>query len=351
MEDAALRALFVPFDNRDLAVPAGPVAFLRARAGIALQAFVHTWRQAKLVAEQTFRPVADELMANGIETVGAVNGSFPLVLVLPARQRDEARAQLARALALAQPGGTVVASVANAEGAKSIEGDFRRLVSDVQVISKHKCRVMWARNDAACVDTAQRDAWIAQDQPQPIAQGRFLSRPGVFAWDRIDLASQLLAEQLPTDLSGQGADLGAGYGFLSAEVVRQCPRVTGLHLYEAEQRALELARVNLPGALAAAGRMDVAMDYFWHDVAKGLPHRYDFVVMNPPFHVGRIDVPELGRAFVRAAAAALRGGGRLLLVANRHLPYEQTLAEQFGEVRVLADAQGFKVISARKAAV
>jgi 16S rRNA (guanine1207-N2)-methyltransferase len=70
--------------------------------------------------------------------------------------------------------------------------------------------------------------------------------------------------------------------------------------------------------------------------------------MNPPFHVGRSDAPELGRAFIAAAARALRPGGRLWLVANRHLPYEAALAGAFAFVNVLADAQGFKVITARK---
>ena len=57
----------------------------------------------------------------------------------------------------------------------------------------------------------------------------------------------------------------------------------------------------------------------------------------------------IGRAFIAAAAAALKPGGRLWLVANRHLPYEQALARGFGEVRKLADAGGFKVIHAVKA--
>nr|HMM25973.1 methyltransferase [Pseudoxanthomonas mexicana] len=39
----------------------------------------------------------------------------------------------------------------------------------------------------------------------------------------------------------------------------------------------------------------------------------------------------------------------LWLVANRHLPYEQTLNDQFGEVRVAGERDGFKVIAAVKA--
>ena len=43
------------------------------------------------------------------------------------------------------------------------------------------------------------------------------------------------------------------------------------------------------------------------------------------------------------------GGGRFLLVANRHLPYERGLAAAFARVEVLADAEGYKVIEAVRA--
>jgi 16S rRNA (guanine1207-N2)-methyltransferase len=90
----------------------------------------------------------------------------------------------------------------------------------------------------------------------------------------------------------------------------------------------------------------VVVSVHWHDVTRGLPHRYDAIVCNPPFHQGRADLPELGRAFIEAAAEALLPGGRLWLVANRHLPYEATLASRFAKVNRVAMQEGFKVIEA-----
>ncbi|KAG0921461.1 hypothetical protein G6F32_015094 [Rhizopus arrhizus] len=78
----------------------------------------------------------------------------------------------------------------------------------------------------------------------------------VFAWDRIDPASALLAEHLPADLAGRAAALGAGYGYLSRELLERCPKITALDLYEAEQRALALALHGhgLVGDLDTGGR-------------------------------------------------------------------------------------------------
>lgn len=313
--------------------------FLRARDGVALQGFA----RSNWLHEQTFKPVADRLVDRGL-TVGAPSADdrFPLILILPPRQRDEARALIARALDHAADDGVVVVAMANDEGARSGESDFATLCGDVQTVSKHKCRVFRIDRERARIDESLRAQWRKGDAVQPIGDGRFVSRPGLFAWNRIDAASALLATHLPSSLAGRAADLGAGYGYLSCHLLTHCPGVATMHLYEAEARALEPARMNLSSC-----RRDAAVDILWHDVSRGLPGRYDVIVSNPPFHQqGRTEQPDLGRAFIRAAADALAVDGQLWLVANRHLPYETTLDECFSGVHDVADQHGFKVIRA-----
>ncbi|PXV58617.1 16S rRNA m(2)G 1207 methyltransferase [Dyella jiangningensis] len=333
----------MPFDTGELALPAdGRVLFLRARDGFRLREMARKgW-----VCEQGFKPFAEALTRSGLHVAPpGGNELFPLVLVLPPRQRDEARALFAQALQRASEGGVVLAAVPNAEGAKSAEGDLASLAGPLHTLSKHKCRVFWTQPLGATMDRGLLDAWTVLDAPR-LNDAGYVSRPGLFAWDRVDTASALLAEHLPADLAGRVADLGAGYGYLSAQLIARCPAVSSVDLYEAEARALEPARQNLERALSDSGR-DVAFEVHWHDVTQGLPKRYDVVVSNPPFHQGRADLPELGRAFIDTAADALLPHGRFWLVANRHLPYEATLASRFNEVRAVVMQDGFKVIEAR----
>lgn len=345
---AALQALQLPFATGALAWPPSDALFLHAQPG---------WPWSGFIAEQPFKPAADALLREGHavqvvdELPDTIAGGTPLVLLLPPRQRDALRTLLARAVDTCAEGGTVLVSVENDAGAKSVEADLRALMGGLDcTLSKHHCRVFWARKDATRCDGALLRQWRQRDAPRRIAapelaQGGFLSRPGAFAWDRIDPASALLAAHLPGDLRGHGADLGAGWGYLSLQVLARAPQVQALDLYEADARALALARHNLHDAGHAA-----ALGFHWHDVTAGLPHAYDFIVTNPPFHLhDRADRPELGQRFIAVAAQALRRGGRLYLVANRHLPYETALAAGFAHVRVLAQRDGFKVIEAVRA--
>jgi 16S rRNA (guanine1207-N2)-methyltransferase len=340
--DPALETLLLPLRDGALQWPVEGALFLRARDGWPL----HRQVLPGLVCEQGFKPDADALQRSGIALAAADDARrWALVLVLPPRQRDEARALLVRAIEHVAPGGRVLACMPNNEGAKSGEGDLVRLAGSLQTVSKHHCRVFWTAPLHGVVDPELAMQWRAADAPRPILDGRFTSRPGVFAWDRIDPASALLAAHLPDTLAGHGADLGCGYGYLASEVLARCGAVTALDLYEAQARALDLARGNLR-AFAA----QVALDFHWHDVTAGVPRRYDFIVSNPPFHAqGRADRPDIGQRFIAAAADALNPGGQLWLVANRHLPYEAVLDASFGSVRTVAQRDGFKVISAAKA--
>jgi 16S rRNA (guanine1207-N2)-methyltransferase len=317
--------------------------FLNARPGLQRAS------DLQLRAQQSFKPLWDALVhEQGSECVRTTEtalqpASQALILLLPNRQREAARAETARALLSLNEHGVLLAAVANSEGAGAFEADLRALCSEVSVASKHKCRVLIAR--AGGVDVSACEDWSSLDAPRPLRTSGLLKRPmlgapGLFAVDRIDAGSALLIEHLPNDLAGAAADLGAGVGVLSAALLERCPGITSMDLFEAEARAVELAQRNLADAR-------VPVHAHWSDVAAGIDGRFDVVVSNPPFHVGGRGLPALGQAFVRSAAAALKSGGRLLLVANAHLPYEAELARGFTDVQVRAATPAFKLIEAR----
>ena len=247
----------------------------------------------------------------------------------------ERRYVLALSLRALRPGASLTALAPKDTGgsrlAKELEG-FGCRVEEEGRRHQRICRA--ARPEAP----AGIEAAIAAGGPQRIGGAGLWTQPGVFSWDRDDPGSRLLIGALHV-LGGNGADLGCGIGVL-AKTVLAGPAVTRLDLVDLDRRALDAARRNVADPRAA---------FHWADARVG-PELggLDFVVMNPPFHDGGTEDKALGQAFIRRAHQALRPGGILWMVANRHLPYEAVLSEQFGRVTPRGEGQGFKLYEARK---
>ena len=150
--DPALETLWWPFDGGPLRWPAtGGGLFMGARAGWPMQGRA----VPGLVFEQAWKPEADALRQQGLALANDTDDArYPLVLLLPPRQREQARAWFARAIARLAPGGIIVACMPNKEGARSGEADLARLAGPLHSVSKHHCRVFWSRPLAAPADPA-----------------------------------------------------------------------------------------------------------------------------------------------------------------------------------------------------
>lgn len=335
--DSALDALFFALDHEPSLDSGGAVAFLRARAHPRLSRF-----KGRLVCEQDFKPRAAALEAQGWKVGRDVEGRrFPLVMVLPERQKLLTLHDLARGWDLVEPGGALVCSLPNDWGAKRFEGHLAEATGNKQTLSKNRCRVFWSRKTGSANEALLAE-WRAAGEPQRILDGRFWSRPGVFCWDRVDDGSALLVEHLPANISGVVADFGAGWGFLSDHLLRHHSEITSLDAFDADAAALEAARKNL-GLVPTR----IRPRFLWEDLTRRLEGktRYDFIIMNPPFHEARQPDPAIGARFIATAALALKPGGHLWLVANKHLPYERMMSEAFGEWRKVIETGGFKILT------
>ena len=279
----------------------------------------------------TFKPDADAWAARGYEVTREMpEGADHAIVVLP-RSRALARGLIAEAAALP---GMVAVDGQKTDGADSLFKEVRARLGELPTITRDHGRLFWFPGGTEALDD-----WCL-GVPTEGPEG-FVTQPGVFSEGKVDPGSELLAEALPAKLPAHVVDLGAGWGYLSRAILARAG-VERLDLVEAEARALDCARLNVTDPRAV---------FHWADATALRPEApVGAVVMNPPFHEGRAGAPDLGRAFIAAAAKMLAPTGRLYCVANRHLPYEATLRERFRDVEELPGTPAFKLYVASRPA-
>lgn len=276
------------------------------------------------------KPDVDALQSAGYEVCVTAPQTAALAVVFLPRAKVEARALVAQALDLA---GVVIVDGQKNEGIDSLYREIRERAQCSPAYSK--------AHGKSFVVRAEKGSFAdwAQSGTRCRNKDGYLTVPGVFSANGIDPASALLVQALPHKLGRRLADFGAGWGYLATQLLER-EEIESVDLVEADYAALECAKSNVG---------DPRTRFHWADATRWRPETaLDAVVMNPPFHEGRKGAPELGQVFIRNAAACLVPGGRLLMVANRHLPYEQTLSASFREVKEIGGDGRYKIFAASR---
>ncbi|MDG1340548.1 MAG: methyltransferase [Paracoccaceae bacterium] len=311
-------------DDGLIAIPSsGTIAVYRPDAALDLSALPRD----RTIVVHSFRPIHDLWKGRGWTVAAQDAPEATMSIVALPRSKAHARAMIAEACA--KTDGVVVVDGQKTEGIDSLYKDVRKRVSVVATLTKAHGRLFAFTASDGFADWA--------DAPTKVEE--FTTKPGVFSAEKLDQGSKALVAALPDKLPKQVADLGAGWGYLSQRILA-IQGIETLDLVEAEERALDCARLNVT---------DPRARFHWEDATTHAPSEpYQMVVMNPPFHTGRSGDPDIGRGFIMAAARMLTPQGRLLMVANRHLPYEAVLSERFKVVDELGGTPGFKVLMASR---
>ncbi len=246
-------------------------------------------------------------------------------------------------------GGRCYVAGANNEGIKPAQKTLAEIFGNANKLAEgasHRVIVSTKRQDAPFTEGIFDSPFLEGDsfsemfvtlRGMPIT---VYSRPGVFSWDHVDEATALLADHMTVNPGESVLDLGCGSGGLGVTAARLSG--TGVvRLVDADIEAVRSTR----GTIEVSGQKNCSVEI--SDVASAvIDERFDVVVTNPPFHVGKATNLELPQQFIRDAFEVLNPGGRLYLVANRTLPYEAMIETQFGAVTTVHDGQRFKVLSA-----
>ncbi|PIB26119.1 hypothetical protein BFP76_14270 [Amylibacter kogurei] len=323
--------LSIAFDAGHLELPTGNVVVLRAHADPVLKRF------ETVATVQSYKPEYDRLEQMGISVNSEIPTNADSAIVELTRSKGENLAMISLAYQMLPDGGALIVDGSKTDGIESILKTLRKYLPVDGVFSKSHGKTIWVTKSKDTPDEMRK--WANAIEPRKNQDG-FFTADGMFSADHIDPASQLLIEQITKPLAGMGADLGAGWGWLSRQALSAHEKISKMELIEAEKTALECAKRNID---------DPRASFQWQDVTTlSGKSRFDFVLCNPPFHQSRKADPELGRKFIRKASEILNPKGTLYLVANKQLAYETVLDETFQSWEYMAQTAQYKTIRAER---
>ena len=340
---------FVLPDNDNRSYPHQPakIACLNAEFSSAFDSDFKNYFKT-MVCEQPFRPKYLALKHAQYDVVAKLDPvnkqnthHFDACLIVAGKFRAVNENMLFKAQLLTRKDGLIIVAGAKNSGIASLRKNITIAGSNraIESRSQYHSLVFWFDNQ---LQQIQPEYWNSKNILDD-GSYQFQTAPGLFSAKRVDAGSRMLANHFDGKISGNVADLGAGWGYLSAQLARRCNKITGIDLFEAEWHGIELCRHNLK----AVGD-GVKFNYFWHDVIfEPISAKYDWVIMNPPFHQGSTSSADLGRAFIETAASILKPNGRLLMVANRQLAYEHVIKRRFSRFTMCEEDGGYKVLLAK----
>ncbi|MFE7891811.1 methyltransferase [Streptomyces sp. NPDC057412] len=169
-----------------------------------------------------------------------------------------------------------------------------------------------------------------------------VNHAGVFCADRLDIGTRFFLAHLP---GGRGprrvVDLGCGNGVVGTAVALANPEAEVLFVDESFQAVASAEATFKANGVPGHAEFRVG------DGMAGVPDgSVDLVLNNPPFHSHQATTDATAWRMFTGARRALRPGGELWVVGNRHLGYHVKLRRLFGNSEVVASDPKFVVLRA-----
>ncbi|MEW1720377.1 methyltransferase [Streptomyces sp. NPDC093109] len=172
-----------------------------------------------------------------------------------------------------------------------------------------------------------------------------VNHAGIFCAERLDIGTRFLLRHLPHRHGPEHViDLGCGNGVVGTAAALDNPaaRVTFIdESFSAVASAEATFRKNVDAGTAA--------EFLLGDTLNGIPAgTADLILNNPPFHTHQSTTDATAWRMFTGSRAALRTGGELWVVGNRHLGYHVKLRRLFGNCETVTSDPKFVILRSVK---
>nr|WSY58066.1 methyltransferase [Streptomyces sp. NBC_00886] len=224
---------------------------------------------------------------------------------------------------------------------------FERILGPTRTsLAEKKARLIFCtpRSSAARAANPWPHSYALPDGVGVVSGRTVVNHAGVFCAERLDIGTRFFLQHLP---EGRGlrrvVDLGCGNGVVGTAVSLADPEAEVLFADESFQAVASAEATYKANGVPGHAEFRVG------DGLTGVPaDSVDLVLNNPPFHSHQATTDATAWRMFTGARRALRPGGELWVVGNRHLAYHVKLKRLFGNSQLVASDAKFVVLKAVK---
>lgn len=176
----------------------------------------------------------------------------------------------------------------------------------------------------------------------------------VFSANQLDIGARALIQHLPDCENKTVVDLGCGNGVLAAHLLSARKKVKQTKengpkkvlCVDESYMAVHSARLTIEANFPDT---ETELEYIHSNCLEQVDIKNaDIVLCNPPFHQQNTITDHIAWQMFNDARQALRTGGELRIVGNRHLGYHEKLKRIFGGYKQVASNQKFVILNCIK---
>ncbi len=223
-----------------------------------------------------------------------------------------------------------------------------------------KARLIFCKVDKEIISsaiTASSELTTTRYFADPL-ETELISYANGFSRDRLDLGARAMMQAMSENSLPDAeniADLACGNGVLGlyalnvlSKDINKADKQRCISFIDESYMAVAAAKDNYQQVISDADKHNIVPSFEVQDSIQKPDINYDWIICNPPFHIGTAMDTYIANRMFQQSFIALQRTGQLWVVANRHLKYENQIKKIFKNAKIVLSNKKFVVIAATK---